>query len=67
MQSDTARMIGTLGVWIAVAVTLALGVFRTNWNEAFWCVLVVAVICVAATASTAAIWTSGRRNDTPGR
>lgn len=71
MSETTGRTIGTVGIWIAVAVILAAGVFRMNWNGDVAMLLmlfVVVVICTAASVSTAAIWgwkPSKRPSDRP--
>jgi hypothetical protein len=59
MDERSARAISTVGIWAAVAVTLAFGVFRTNWNGDVAMLLMflcVVVICGAAAISTAAVW-----------
>ena len=59
MTDNTARMVGTVGIWLAVAVILTFGVFRTNWNgdsAMLGMVLSVAIICGAAAVSTTAVW-----------
>jgi hypothetical protein len=72
MLSDTARMIGTVGIWFAVAVILTFGVFRIDWSgegAMFIMVTVVAIVCGAAALSTVAVW-RGRgsaANDTASR
>ena len=69
MQDNLARMIGTIGIWLSVAITLAFGVFRMNWNgdgPMFVMFLVVAVICGAAAISTRFIWKSQRHHLPPG-
>ena len=59
MTDTTARTIGTVGIWLAVAVVLTFGVFRADWNGTLAMLLmlvVVALICAAATISTALVW-----------
>jgi hypothetical protein len=59
VSDQTAKAMGTVGIWIAVAVILALGVFRMNWNgdvAMLLMVVIVIVICGAAGVSTAAVW-----------
>lgn len=61
MQDNVARMIGTVGIWISVAIILAFGVCRMNWHgegSMVVMLLVVVAICLAATHSTKIIWKS---------
>ena len=75
MQDSTARMIGTVGIWISLAIILAFGVFRMNWSgdgPMLAMFLIVIALCGAATISTAFVWRSGplsppsRGGDRPG-
>ena len=57
MSELTARAVGTVGIWIAVAVILAFGVFRANWNGSLAMFLMfMVVVCGAASISTTAVW-----------
>jgi len=59
MSEATARAVGTVGIWVAVSVILAFGVFRANWNGDIALVIMlttVVIVCGAASISTAAIW-----------
>jgi hypothetical protein len=59
VSDQTAKAVGTVGIWIAVAIILAFGVFRMNWNgdvAMLLMVVVVFVICGAAGFSTASVW-----------
>jgi hypothetical protein len=70
MRDTTARALGTIGIWISVAVILAFGVFRINWNgdsALFAMFLTVVVICGGATISTAAVWGWGRSRHVSGK
>ena len=63
MHDNTAKTIATVGIWLSVAIILAFGVFRFNWNgdsALFVLAMCVLAICGAATISTAVIWV-GRR------
>jgi hypothetical protein len=59
MQDSTARMIGTVGIWLSVSITLAFGVFRMNWSgdgPMFVMALIVVAILIAAVIATALVW-----------
>ena len=58
MKDSTAQAISTVGIWIAVAIILTWGVFRTNWSDMglVAMVAIVFMICAAAGLGTAAIW-----------
>lgn len=59
MGEDTAKAVGTVGIWVATAVILAFGMFRMNWNgdtAMFMMFMVVILVCGAASISTAAVW-----------
>jgi hypothetical protein len=52
-------MVGTVGIWLSLAIILAFGVFRANWNGSapmLVMLLIVFALCLAATVSTAFIW-----------
>jgi ABC-type maltose transport system permease subunit len=59
MGEGMARAIGTVGIWLAVSIILAFGVFRLNWNgdsAMLILLLIVVMVCTAASISTAAVW-----------
>ena len=56
MTEPTARAVITAAIWISVAIILAFGLCRMNWNEGFLFVLVVAVLLAAAAGATAFVW-----------
>ena len=58
MLTSTAQAISTVGIWLAVAVTLAFGVFHSNWSGIGIVALlvIVPVICGAAAWATGAVW-----------
>jgi hypothetical protein len=61
MLDNTARMIGTVGVWTSFAIVMTFGVCRMNWsgdNIFFPFMLTIAMICASAVAATAFIWRS---------
>jgi len=69
MQDSTARMIGTVGIWLSLAIILAFGVFRANWSgdgPMFVMLLIVVILCLAATVSTAFIWKSRHLSSSQG-
>jgi hypothetical protein len=64
MQETTARTVSRVGIWLSVAIILAFGVFRFNWNgdEAMLVLLLTVIsVCAAATLSTAVVWVGRRR------
>lgn len=66
MTDPTSRAISTVGIWIAVAVVLAAGVFQKTWTgtlAVLFMLATVAVICGAAAYATAAIWNAARMSD----
>lgn len=59
MSEPTAKAFGTVGIWVATAFILVLGVFRANWNgdvAMFMMLVIVVVVCAASAISTAAVW-----------
>jgi hypothetical protein len=59
MSNNTARVVSTVAIWMAITIILTFGVFRMNWNDFVGMtgmILVVTLICVSAAASTLAVW-----------
>ncbi len=55
---NSARTIATVALWLSVAMILTFGVFRTHWTGAAGMIvllILVVVLCVAATGTTAMI------------
>ena len=58
LGDNSARTIATLAIWLAVAMILTFGVFRVNWTGAAGMsviLMLVALICAAATITTAIV------------
>lgn len=58
LGGNSARTIATISLWLSVAMILTLGVFRTHWTGGTGLsvlLIIVVVICVAATITTAMI------------
>jgi len=59
MSEPAARAVSTVGIWLAVAIILAFGVFNHSWNgdgAVFVLLIIVVAVCAAAGISTAAVW-----------
>lgn len=59
MRDATARAVSTFGIWLAVAVVLAGGVFQHGWTgDAALMILmaVVLTVCGSAAGATVAVW-----------
>jgi hypothetical protein len=64
MKDNTAKMLGTVAIWSAVATSLIFGVFRMSWTgelSMLFMLLIVLIICVSASISTMAIWGRGAK------
>ncbi len=61
MNDNLAKTICTTVIWTATAVIFTFGVFRFDWTGAFSGILwafVAAVLAMAATKATRAVWKS---------
>lgn len=59
LGDNAARTIAIVSIWLSVAVVLTFGVFRISWTGTVGLVVVpfiVALICTAATASSAIVY-----------
>jgi hypothetical protein len=59
MSNMTARAVSTVGIWLAVAVSLAAGVFQRNWTgdmALLMLFMIVVALCGAAAGATVAVW-----------
>lgn len=61
MLDNTARMIGTVGIWASAAVMVAFGLCRMNFNRAPDFVLALAIVCIAAVVATGIVWWGASR------
>ena len=58
LGDNSARTIATIALWLSLAMILTFGVFRTHWSGAAGMsvlLILVVVLCMAATATTAMI------------
>jgi hypothetical protein len=61
MLDNTARMLGTIGIWLSFAIVMAFGLCRMNWNgdsAEITFLLATVVVSGAAVISTAFVWLS---------
>jgi hypothetical protein len=63
MLDNTARTIGTVGIWLSAAIIMAFGLCRMNWSgdsAQITFLLSIAIVCGAAVVSTRFIWKAAR-------
>jgi hypothetical protein len=68
MSDMTARAVSTVGIWLAVAISLAAGVFQRNWTgdlALLMLLLIVVSVCGAAAGATAAVWYGSGKSAEP--
>ena len=56
MLDNTARMIGTVGIWTSFAVVVAFGLCRMNFSDGGQFLTALFFVCVAVVLATAAVW-----------
>jgi fluoride ion exporter CrcB/FEX len=63
MLDNTARMVATVGIWGAWAVTMAFGLCKMNFSESRDFIVALAIVCVAVVVATALVWRGATRRD----
>ena len=65
MVDGTARMIGSVGIWLSMAVVLGFGVCRMNFDSPPTFILALMIVCGSAVVATWIVWRGHRPDMSP--